>query len=49
MRLFFYYGCTELSRFGIGVEFIGGSGKYGLMFTFLWWFVMPGLERMEKV
>lgn len=47
MRLFFYCGQTEVSRVCIGIEFIGGGGKYGLMLSFLWWFIMPGLERVN--
>ena len=43
--MFCYWGYTEISRVGLGVEFIGGNGKYGLMVTVLWWFVMPGLEK----
>ena len=46
MSPFCYIGYTELSRFGLGIEFIGGNGKYGLMMTVLWWFIMPGLERV---
>jgi len=45
VKPFCYYGRTELLRFGIGAEFIGGNGKYGLMITVLWWFIIPGLER----
>ena len=44
MKLFFYYGYTELSRFGLGIEFIGGS-KSGIMITFLWWFILFGIEK----
>jgi len=45
VRPFFYYGQTELSRICIGVEFIGGGGKYGLMISLFWWFLLFGLER----
>ena len=45
MTIFFYCGQTEMSRIGLGIEYIGGNGKYGLMLTVLWWFIMPGLER----
>ena len=47
VRLFCYWGYTELGRLGLGVEFIGGGGKYGLVVTILWWFVMPGLEKVR--
>lgn len=47
MKLFLYAGQTELSRVCIGIEFIGGNGKYGLMLSFLWWFVLPGLEKVR--
>jgi len=49
MRPFFYYGRTQLSRVCIGIEFIGGNGKYGLMLSFLWWFILPGMEATSVV
>ena len=48
MRPFLYCGHTELSRVCIGIEYIGGNGKYGLMLSFLWWFTLFGLGRTVR-
>ena len=46
---FLYFGHTEISRVCFGVEFIGGNGKYGIMFSLFWWFIITGIERREII
>lgn len=45
MRPFLYAGYTEFWRFGLGIEFILESPKYGVMITILWWFIVVGVEK----
>jgi hypothetical protein len=40
MKMSFHAGQTEWTRFGVGLEFIGGWKTHGLVLTFLWWFAV---------
>ena len=44
MKPFIQSGQTEWSRICVGIGFIGGNG-FGLVFSFLWWFVAIGLKH----
>jgi len=38
-------GSTEPNRVCIGVEYIGYSPIYAIMISFLWWFIVVGVEQ----